>query len=301
MVKRKDQILKSILQTLVYSDIFDYPLSKDEIWKFWIGKKVDKKTFDKFLKGNLPKRIVFRNNFYCLFGREKIVQTRLEREKESEKKLGIAKKIIKLLSFIPTIHFIAISGALALKNSHKDDDIDLFVITSKGSLWLSRFIIIVILSLLGYYRRRNESKVSNKICLNMLIDESALSFPKSRQNLYTAHEIVQMMPVFERNNVYNRFISTNKWVGKFLPNAFVDRGTTQINTRNYAESFISVFLRKVQRFSALEHLAKAVQLLSIRKHQTTETISDNFLAFHPFDYKEKVLSEYKKRLKQYEV
>ena len=289
------KVNSSILQTLIYSDIFDYPLTKDEIWKFLIGKKIDKQSFDKILKNNSD-TIIFSNNLYCLIGREKVVKTRIKRKRESQKKIVIAKKIIKQLSFLPTVEFIGISGALSLENSNKDDDIDLFVITSKGSLWLTRLAIIILLLLMGRYRRRNQRKVSDKICLNMLIDESALSFHINRQNLYTAHETVQMMPAFERGGTYNKFISANKWVGKFLPNAF-HRGTKRNYTRKYAESFISVVLR----LSAIEKVAKKLQIWYMKKQMTNETISSNMLAFHPFDYKEKVLREYKKRLKLYAI
>ena len=132
----------------------------------------------------------------------------------------------------------------------------------------------------------------------MLIDESVLSFPIDRQNLYTAHEIVQLLPVFEVNNTYSRFINANKWVVKFLPNALdrIKNHELRIKEGQTKTLFIihySLFI--------LEHLAKALQLWSIKRHQTNETVSDSFLAFHPLDYKKKVLMKYKKHLKLYEV
>lgn len=203
-----------------------------------------------------------------------------------------------------------------MENSERDDDIDLFVIVSKSSLWLTRLSMIILLLLMGKYRRRNQKEVSDKICLNMLIDDGALSFPTSRQNLYTAHEIMQLMPIFERNNTYGKFINSNKWIQEYLPNTFVDRGTTRINTsrqtrlarltvpRNNAETFFSVFLRLILRLpggkagsSALEWLAKNAQFWLIKKHVTTETVSDNFLAFHPKDYKDIIMKKYRKRLR----
>lgn len=296
-----NKIHKAILKTLIYSDIFNYPLSQDELWKFLINVKLDKKSFSKQLKYLKKGNVKVKNNFYYLLGRENIVTTRIQRNNESRKKIILAKTIIKQLTFLPTIQFIGISGALSLGNSTKEDDIDLFVIVSKGRLWLTRLIMVIFLTLMGRYRRRNENDVSDKICLNMLIDDSTLLFSRVRQNLYTAHEIVQMIPVFDRNNTYNRFINTNKWVEKFLPNAFVDRGTTRNTTRNYGETFFSAFLRTVLRISALEHFAKAIQFWFIKKHITTETVSDNFLAFHPYDYKKSILKEYNKRLKRYEI
>jgi hypothetical protein len=280
----------SVLKTLIYGDIFNYPISKDELWKFLIGKKLGRDSFEDFLKSS-PERIGFSDGFYYLSGRENNIKIRIKRKKESQRKILIAKKISKQLSVIPTIKFVGISGALSLENSERDDDIDLFVIVSKGSLWLTRLVMIIVLLFIGRYRRRNQREVSDKICLNMIIDESAMPFPKKRQDLYTAHEIAQLMPVFERDGIYRKFKIANRWVGKYLPN-FVNR------IKNHESRIKS---KKRNLLFIFEHIAKIVQLWLIKKHITTETVKDNFLAFHPYDYKNKVLSEYKNRLKKYEI
>ncbi|EKD64640.1 MAG: hypothetical protein ACD_50C00333G0011 [uncultured bacterium] len=290
----QDKVVRAILRTLVYSDIFDYPLKKDEIWKYLIGQKIENiyvGTLDDSLKKSLKQnRAIFKKNFYCLLNRDKIIGTRVNRQKVSRGKLVIAKKIARKLSIIPTVQLIGISGALSLKNSDKYDDIDFFVIASKGSLWLTRLAMIILLLICGKYRTRNQSEVSDKICLNMIIDDSLLSFPKSRRDLYTAHEIAQLLPVFERNNMYKKFVDANEWIEKYLPNAI-----KRIKNKQRSPFFMthnSLFI--------FEQFAKLVQLWSIKKHRTNETISENLLAFHPLDYKNKVLNEYKRRLKQYD-
>jgi len=295
----REEIKRAILKTLIYSDIFNYPLSQDELWKFLIGKKIDKESFDQLLEDSLPEKVNFKNNFYCLKGREDIVQIRLARKKESQKKIVTAKKIIKQLTLLPTIQFIGISGALSLGNSSKEDDIDLFVIASKDRLWLTRLTIIIFLLFMGRYRRRNEIEVSDKICLNMLIDETALVFHKIRQNLYTAHEIVQLMQVFERNDMYKKFMGENKWVEKFLPNSIDTKilGYKDIKRKEGKSLNISIS----QYLNMFNLLAKKLQLWFIKKHITSETVNDNFLAFHPLDYKNMTLKEYEKRLLKYEI
>lgn len=281
----------SIFKTLIYSDVFDYPLTKEEIWKFLIGEKISKKSFEKSLSINIfpPVKWKHRNGFYFLSGQEKIVGKRVGKKKESQKKLSSAKKIIQKLSLVPTVSFIGISGGLALENSEKNDDIDLFVITSKNTLWITRLILVFLLIIMGQYRGRGK-KESQKVCLNMLIDEESLSFPKKRQDLYTAHEIVQLRPVLNRNNVYEKFMNANRWVKKFLPNAMD-------GIKNY-ESRIK---KEQNPLFVFEKLAKTLQLWYMKKHRTKETVESHFLAFHPFDYKSFVLKEYNKRLKRYEV
>ena len=297
-----EEIERAILHTLIYSDIFDYPLSKDELWRFLIGR-VDRASFEEVLTEFPLAKWEHKSGLYFLSGREGTVGKRIKRKETSRKKLEIAKKIIERFSFLPTIQFIGISGALSLGNATKEDDIDLFVIASKNRLWLTRLSIIIFLLLIGSYRKRNDQEVSDKICLNMLIDESALSFSKARQNLYTAHEVVQMIPAFDRNDMYKKFMSKNKWISKFLPNSLDTKILGYKDIKRKEVRSLSIPISKYLNIFLIffENLAKHIQLWSIKKHVTTETVKDNFLGFHPLDYKEKVLSEYKRKLREYEI
>ena len=37
-------------------------------------------------------------------------------------------------------------------------------------------------------------------------------------DLFTAHEIIQLIPIFERDNAYNKFIKANSWINSVFPN-----------------------------------------------------------------------------------
>src|ERR1035437_8967870 len=73
---------EAILKTLLYSDLFDYPLTEAEIYRYLIFQKIDKDQFSKLLENkNLP--IDRLNNFFFLKGRRKIVKARLMKKKFS--------------------------------------------------------------------------------------------------------------------------------------------------------------------------------------------------------------------------
>lgn len=288
---------KSILKTIAYADIFDYPMTLDEIWQFLIAKeKVSKKAIQRELDS--MSEITQKDGLYCFPERIKIIKKRVHREEESSKKLALIKRVSHVLSFIPTIYLIGISGGLAMQNAETDHDIDLFVVTKKNTLWITRMAILLSLSLLGVRRRRLDTKAADKICLNMLIDETALCFSQERQDLYTAHEVVQMKPIFQRDRTYKKFIKANMWIKQFLPNslpAVIDRESEIREGRPYPLFIIhySLFI--------LEWFAKKAQLWYIKKHITKEIVSDNFAAFHPLDYRDKILSLYSARLRRYGI
>lgn len=284
------EIRQSILKTVLYADIFDYPLSSDELWQFLISnEKIKKKDFLRTLN-KVKKPIVFSNGFYHLYGRENIVKKRKEKLKENKKKFLIAKRVSRILSAIPSILLIAISGGLSMENADKNDDIDVFIITKRNTIWSTRIFIIFILKLLGKHRTRLDKKVKDKICLNMLLDEERMGLDKGKQNLYSAHEISQMKITFNRNHTHEKFILANLWVKKFIPNAI---GKTE---RKIAKEDRNIFF---QLQKIIEPIVRKVQVVKIEKNKSIETISDTLLAFHPFDYDRFVMSAYNKRLKKY--
>jgi hypothetical protein len=286
---------QAILKTLLYADIFDFPLTKQEIYSFLISDKKDQINliYQSLKNPKLP--IKFKNNFFFLKGKEGLVKKRLERQKISKEKLKKAKKIINTISFIPSVMFVGISGGLSMKNADKKDDIDIFVITKKNLLWITRFMLIVLLNILGVYRRRNSKDLKDRICLNMLIDEESIHFDKGKQNLYLAHEIAQLIPIVDKESTYKNFILSNSWINEFLPNISFGKIIYSKKKKNIFDALFVSLLNSL----FLEKILKLIQFSYMKKHITKETVTQKYLAFHPFDYKSYVLASYKKKLKEF--
>ncbi len=281
-----NDIAKSVLKTLVYADIFDYPLTKEEIWRFLIGKKsANKKQIEEALF-----RFDSKHGYFYLKKRDHIVEMRKTKEKESQKKLQIAKRISSLLSIIPSLYLIGVSGNLSMNNAGEKDDIDIFVISKRGTLWSTRLLIILFLGIMGKHRGKFDTNVEDKICINMLIVETAIEIPSNRRNLYTAHEIIQMKPLFIRGDSYRRFMAANKWVDNFLPNVMPKIKNQKSKIKNNKKELIFI----------IEWVAKKLQFWYMKKNITSEVVSDTILAFHPMDYTSTILKKYHKRVKQYE-
>lgn len=206
----------SILKTLAYADVFDYPLMEREIWKFLISeKKVSLEKIHKELEqSNLP--VGSKREYFFLKGRNKVIEIRKIREKWSNEKLKIARRVSEWIKLVPWIKMVGVTGALAMKNSQENDDIDLFFITAKNRLWLSRGIVVTFLRLFGLYRR--PKKIKDMICPNMFLDEEHLAVPQKERNLFVAHEVLQLFPLWEKKGTYHKFIEGNQWVQKYLAN-----------------------------------------------------------------------------------
>lgn len=280
-------LLRAILRTVIYADVFDYPLKLDEIWRGLIGcSNVTKLQCYKEIKK--IKAIKVKKEFYFLKGRGNTVGLRQEREKWSEEKLKTAQKIGDLLKLIPSIKLVGITGAVAVGNAKADDDIDLFAVTSAGWLWTTRLLTTLLMEITGERRHPGEESVNNKICLNMFAAEDYLEIPKKEQDLFSSHEVVQMKLLWDRGETYKKFLQVNSWVKKYLPNA-----TESIN---YKVSSIQ-YENKNRKPNFLENILKQFQLWYMRNRRTTEIIKGGIIRFHPHDARVWVMREYKKRLK----
>ncbi len=291
-------IKKAILKTLCYADVFDYPLKEKEIGEWLIGtKNKEQRTKNKI--GNI-KIIQHKNGYYFLKGREEIVNLRKEREMWSRDKLKIAKKAASFLKLIPTVKLVGVTGALAVENAKENDDIDLFIITSKGLLWTTRLLTTLLTEIKGMRRHPQELNVNNKICLNMFADENHLEIPKKEQDLFSAHEVAQMKLLWDRDDTYQRFLQANNWVRKYLPNSYQELVLKENDkdTSDGGEATTSTPPRwRKQEAPMVEEIAKRFQLWYMRNRRTSEVIKDGIIRFHPQDAREWVMEKYKKRIK----
>jgi len=291
-------VKERILATLAYADLFDYPLKKSEIWSWLIkrGKgesKDSKKEFEASLKDLLKtKSLQIISGFYFLSGRKEIVKIRKKREKVSKEKIEKAKKIAKVLQILPWIRLIGITGGLARNNANSGDDIDFFIITQIKRLWLTRGLVALFLTLTGLYRRKK--KIKDQICPNMLIDESNLEIKP--HDLFMSHEVALMKPLVNKNEIYDRFLRTNLWAKKFLPN--LSKWSVESDKKDKKQEPL---LKKKTFFDWLEISARKTQLSYMKSKRTKEIVTSNLIKFHPEDVRERVLGEYQKRLQKLKI
>jgi hypothetical protein len=267
---------QTILRTLAYADVFDYPLTAEETKKYAIAP---------VQSIELPRN----QKYFYLPGREKIVQLRKLRQKWSLEKIKIAQQTAGWLRIIPWVKMVGITGALAMNNSPSNDDIDLLIVTAKKRLWLTRLLAVLLIELIGQRRRPGDHEFKNKICLNIFLSEEILALPVKERNLYTAHEVVQVKKIWERDGVHRRFLQANEWVGGFLPNAvrkFKSLKVQGFNKLNKSSPVLDFW----------EKIAKEIQWRYMKRKITKEKVEDRRLMFHPHDLSEKILGEYQKHL-----
>lgn len=294
-----NNIQQAIINTILYSDIFDFPLSEIELRRSLITDQVIDKSCLITNLNILTGRgvITYKNGFYCLKGRKKIINQRRNRISMVTTKLKIARDAARYLSYIPTIYFIGLSGRLCHMDAGTDDDIDFFIITKKNTIWTTRLMALAVLEFLNLRRKQNDFKPKNKICLNLIIDETALAWPVEKHDLYIAHEISHLIPLFVRNDIYNKFLNNNNWIDKFYINR-AKNSDVELYTAPPRKYFTLNAISSILSLPPLEYIWDKFQRIYMKVKITNEIILPNFLAFHPHDYRKETLEIYNTKVKK---
>lgn len=275
-----------IVRTLAYFDIFDYPLTFSEIKKY-LGCKNDMSDEELYEILDDMSLVQESEGYFYLLGRSKLASLRSERYAISLEKHAKARVITRILSFIPTIEYIGINGSLSMNNSSNSDDIDLFFITKKNTLWITRFAVNSILSLLR--QRKTRRVVKDKISPNILLSADKLTLPKNKRTLYGAHEIVQVNSVYDKGNFKDLLIHKNGWVKDFFPNL-------PATHRKKNQKTSSLWLNILK---PIEKVFYFVQKMYMGKNRTNVKITMNFAFLHSEGKQKIIMDLYMLRSKRY--
>jgi hypothetical protein len=199
----------AILKTILYSDLFDYALTPDEIARYLVEVEATADEVRAHLAESawLNNRVRQIDGYVTARGREALVQRRLERTRSSVRLWRRAQRFVRVLSWLPFVRMVAVTGALAVSNSAAGDDIDVLIVTAPHRVWLARALAVALVyagHLLG-----------DTLCPNYVISENALAL--SNHSLFVAHEFAQMVPMYGRD-VYDRMRAANTWIEAMLPN-----------------------------------------------------------------------------------
>ncbi len=209
MHKDLSAIKEDILATLAYFDLFNYPITRGEVYLF-LQRKCDYEVFDDALSCLLKSGIIYQfDTFYTLKNDHYLVLRRNDGNKKAEELIKIAEKVGKILIRFPYVRGIAISGSLSKNYADEQSDIDLFIITEKNRLWIARTLMHAFKKLTFLVNKQDY------FCMNYYIDEQELEIVE--KSVYTAIEVGTLIPL-QGDLVFEKFYAANTWIRDFIPN-----------------------------------------------------------------------------------
>lgn len=199
---------RSVVETVAYSDLFDYPLTVAEIHRYLVGQPASRAAVAEAVESLVGRFLGRHGDHVFVAGRDHVVRQRRCREQACRPLWRVARRYAHCLSRLPYVRMVAICGSLAVDNADQDGDIDVFCIAAPGRLWWVQVAAMLL--------RRRRAFASHGVCPNYFLSLEDLRLQD--HDLYAAREVVQAVPL-TGSDAYERFVAANDWLQRYLPNA----------------------------------------------------------------------------------
>jgi len=212
---RRGQIVESrfradVLRTLLYYDIWSYPLSLGELHSFLRVPARDVAGFTSMLDRLVGEGCVGEDRgYYFISGPpEGRVSARLRGERHARRMWFAARAAAHAIKRFPFVRGIFVSGDLSKNVSHPGSDVDFLIITEPGRLWIARTLLVLFKRVVLFGSKKF-------FCVNSFAATDSMEV--AERNIYQATEIAQLKPLFN-TPLFERYIEANGWIMEYFPN-----------------------------------------------------------------------------------
>lgn len=295
MNSQKDITLSPVLVVLAYFDVFDYPLTYNELKLYTkgLGEEELKAEITRLKSNSL---IVETKNLFGLIspkdGGKEIVEGKKRADRYRKKAIRRAKFIGKF----PFVRGVCISGSFSKGFMPKDGDVDFFIVTKHNRLWLARTSLILYKKIVLFNSRKF-------FCVNYFISEKELKI--DQQNIFTATELFTLIPVVNKG-VYHQLIEVNGWYENYYDKKLIGEMSSDSFRRSTFQLVLEPLLntgigdkldRRMMKITLSRWMKKFPDLPSIDfeiAFKTTRNVSKH----HPSNFQKRVLKSFEERKEQ---
>jgi hypothetical protein len=294
------QLRSSILKVIAYFDIFNYPLSPEDILYF-LDTETEEYPVRKELDALIKEGCLFRTgSFYSLQDDPALADKRNDSRQRADALLPIAEKGARLLFQFPFVRGVFISGSLSKRCAEEKEDVDYFIVTSANRLWIARTIMHLFKKLT--YLRGHQ----HRYCMNYYVDEEALEIRE--KNIFTATELITLIAARGNGDVAS-FFKANEWTTRFYPR-YKYRNRESLGTQrpsllkrtcekflnNRIGDFLDDYFRKVTagRWKKKELRGD----LNLRGLRMSLQCGKHFARPNPEIFQQKVLARYQRKIRE---
>ena len=130
------------LKTILYFSIFNYPVTKEEIFEF--SNSANDESLERELDSLIQEKVIYKiGDYYLKSNNPELVEKRLKGNAMAEAVMPKALKMANKISSFPYVRGVAISGGLSKGYFDEDGDVDYFIITSHKRLWIARTLLVL--------------------------------------------------------------------------------------------------------------------------------------------------------------
>jgi hypothetical protein len=267
---------QSIIKTLLYYDVFTYPLKAQEIYHYLDRNSVSIHDVTNQLEKLKAEKIIFQyEDFYTVRQNPALVNRRINGNKRAAESLPFAVEKAKLISRFPFVRGVMASGSLSKDFMDENSDLDFFIVASEKRVWITRMLLVLYKKLF----LRNSHKL---FCINYFVDENHLEIEE--KNIFTATELASIIPLCGKNSYVQLMKRNDHWLRSFFPNY------STRSTQNVIPESTSTFKRiaegvlRLPGSDALEKMFMRITIAHWRRHYPALSKEDFDLLFESREY-----------------
>ncbi len=295
----------SIISTVAYFDLFDYPLTYPELYRYlWRSPQATLAEVIQTAK-QLP-QLVAADGFVMFQQRSELTSIRKQRYIESELKFNKRRRYIWLLTLLPGVEAIFLVNTFSYHNVRAESDIDLLIVSQPRTIWATRFYTTVVAKLLRVRPRPNKSQ--DALCLSFYATPQGLpkltDLQRHPNDAMEAYWIAQAMPVYDPHH-YAQQIVNSKWLHTVLPN---NQPVVEHMNRSMRHTWLHQICHTLGKLLLWNNILKKLQLWIMPKQlkqlsgpleTSSVVLDDELLKFHTRDPRPELQLEWERRIQTY--
>ena len=218
-------------------------------------------------------------------------------------------RLLYFLRLLPGVRLVALANSLGSYNLSDRGDIDLLIVVAPGSLWLSRLLAVNFLKIINSRVTRRHSR--NRFCLSFWCTTAALNFQSlqtaDRPDLYLVFWLAGLLPLYNQNQTWEKFVSANAWLKNYLPNFVWPDRTIRLHSLNslggwYQKLWPAMFLNFLEKLAHTRGLNRWLKTIEPLTNKNTNVIvNEQMFKLHSNDRRELFWQKYKTKLQELDI
>jgi hypothetical protein len=238
------------------------------------------------------------NEFFSIQNKKENVYRRIQGNEMTSTLLPVAQENALLIGKFPFVRAVMASGSLSKGYMDADSDLDFFIVTEPGRLWIARMFLVL-------YKKIFLKNSHKHFCINYFVSSDRLEIEE--KNIFTATELATVLPLFNQS-IYGDLLKHNDWITRFFPN-FIPRPYSRKKERHSSRKKL---LERMINAAGGNLLDKFCMWLTynrwVRKYRAQYADHDFKIAFktkrhvsknHPKHYQKQITEVLEQRWKEY--
>lgn len=298
-----DPLSRAIVSTLLYYDIWDHPLTAQELFAFLPVNSLTQDEFRMRLGEAVSRgRIQHHGGYYYVSQKAAdVVRQRIDRERHARRMWFFARLSAQIIKRFPFVRGVMVSGDLSKNSTGRSSDVDFFIVTAPGRLWIARTLLILFKKTFLLNRKKF-------FCLNYFATADHLGLEE--HNIFLATEVATLKPLYNMG-IFLSCLRANGWIKEYFPN--FDMRYLPMTKTNERPSFLQRILEIPFALLPAEALDRSLERMmervwARRYPEYDEETRKRIFRCSRFesrayvgDFQEKILARYEQRLRDFGV